>query len=1222
MIRILLWLLLANQAAAQSITRVQTLEVSAPSATEGGRIRFRDAANPSHSLTILAPASFPSQTWRLPATQAAGPLCNDGLGNLTWSGCGGGGGGTGDFSTNTTTSAAGEMVVYADTTGKLGGRSLFILAGPATTAKTYTFPNQNSTMAAINNVQTWSAAQTINGGLLIVDNFGNAQHNHTNGVNGGQITDAALSAAVTVPKGGTGQTSLSAHGVLIGNGTSAVTVSSAGTSGYCFVSNGASADPTFQICPTGGGNVAVSGSTTNGNIPYWSSTGGTLHATGLAYGQAASGLSLVQRDSGGAIVIAGLTATTGTFTNIVAITPSTATTALAIRRGTLGQTDPIATFSDQSGNVLSSIDKDGKFPATMLLGTVPIANLGSSGTPSSSTFLRGDNVWATPAGAGTVTNTGTLTSGRIIKGNGGTDITVGDLTGVVTTSGGMTTSFASSSGSGAVILQTNATLASTTVLNGKFNSLYGSTSAAPVIEFLNAVGDVNYLQVQSNISGQSVYLTAAGSDANVNLTLGPKGSGKLILGAVGAVSINGGSVGQFLRTDGFGGLSWQTVSGTGTVTTIETTLPIVGGPINTSGFISCPTCVTSAAALTANRIMLGNGSQVATTMTSLGTTTQVLHGNASGVPSWGPVSLSSDVSGTLPVGNGGIGTITLTAHGVLIGNGTGAIAATTAGLAGQCLVSNGASADPTFQSCPGSGGTGDVSATGATTSGRIPFWSVTNKTLDAVGYAVSSTTNTASAIIIRDPLSAAVFFDKGGQTINVRSYGAVGDCSTNDATAIQNAINAAQTSSSGVTEVLLDGSCFAISNGLTIGNGVADTGSSAATESTRRQIIMRGQGGRGVDSARTGSTRIKWIGGSTGTELTIQGPMNPGPVLENITFDGNGGSNVTGINQINASHSYWNNISIINARLGVNMTANARGNVPYGNCDNSYYNLTISTTVSGGSGINLDGLDVGTPTDLDDPSHGGSYSNIDGHDSCSNFYFSPYIWHDGYSSTAYAVRLAYADSNTFYSPNFYGGPSDGSGLSKGVFFDNAALSGPHNYFPTANVFHRPVSHQGWSGTTGTGANSITDKQLGDCYRNCDPTTSLTSGTLPQITETGGSIKNYLGINLLGTLTTKSGGSSFTALKHVDASNTEIFSIRRGTAYMEIYSFDDVSFINSGAVRGKFKIYHGTSQPFACSGSTFEGGLWIDTTRSGTGDIVKVCAANNAGTLAWRTISTF
>lgn len=79
-----------------------------------------------------------------------------------------------------------------------------------------------------------------------------------------------------------------------------------------------------------------------------------------------------------------------------------------------------------------------------------------------------------------------------------------------------------------------------------------------------------------------------------------------------------------------------------------------------------------------------------------GTNNYVLTTNGSGVTSWGQVSLTAAVTGTLPVGNGGTGQTTLTQHGVLLGNATGAIAATTAGTANQVLVSSGASADPTW----------------------------------------------------------------------------------------------------------------------------------------------------------------------------------------------------------------------------------------------------------------------------------------------------------------------------------------------------------------------------------------------------------------------------------------------------------------------------------------------------------------------------------------------
>lgn len=58
--------------------------------------------------------------------------------------------------------------------------------------------------------------------------------------------------------------------------------------------------------------------------------------------------------------------------------------------------------------------------------------------------------------------------------------------------------------------------------------------------------------------------------------------------------------------------------------------------------------------------------------TAAGTSTTVLHGNASGAPTFGAVSLTADVSGTLPVANGGTGLTTLTAGYIPYGNGTSA----------------------------------------------------------------------------------------------------------------------------------------------------------------------------------------------------------------------------------------------------------------------------------------------------------------------------------------------------------------------------------------------------------------------------------------------------------------------------------------------------------------------------------------------------------------------
>ena len=304
-----------------------------------------------------------------------------------------------------------------------------------------------------------------------------------------------------------------------------------------------------------------------------------------------------------------------------------------------------------------------------------------------------------------------------------------------------------------------------------------------------------------------------------------------------------------------------TVNAQGQLTAASSTPIAIAASQITSGTLPVAQGGTGIASYTIGDLIYASGTTTLSTLADVATGNALLSGGVGGAPSWGKVNLTSAISGTLPVANGGTGqSIALTQYGVIYGASTTAMGVTAAGATGQVLVGN-TSAAPSWStlsslavssiSFGSTGLTPSTATTGAVTvagtlavanggtgltstpaNGALDIGNGTNftRTTLTAGTAISVTNGAGSITIANTGVTSAV----AGTGISVSaSTGAV--TITNSGVASISFGTTGLTPSTATTGVVTVAGTLAVANG---GTGVTtSTGTGSVVLSTSPTLV-------------------------------------------------------------------------------------------------------------------------------------------------------------------------------------------------------------------------------------------------------------------------------------------------------------------------------------------------------------------------------------------------
>lgn len=571
-------------------------------------------------------------------------------------------------------------------------------------------------VSTVGNVSTVSLSNTIvaPGSLAVTGTFsvGSGQFS----VNASGVVTAGTwnGTAIETLYGGTGLTTYTTGDILYAVNSTTLGKLGIGTAGYVLTSGGAGGAPYWNAPITTSGTLNQIVATPSGNNVTLS-----LSPTLVAPGSLTVSSSF-QSGAGGFVVGATGIVTTGTWqgspiglayggtgTNLTAvqggIVYSTASALAITAAGTSGQVlvsqgtaapqwqTASGVFVTSLSGITNRITVNGI--AGPVTGAVTISTPQDLGTTSIVRFQRmGINVAASSnnlsvAGSASIgygdtaapTN-GLIVSGKVSIGNPTSTVSALNVgssgqfqinsTGAIisgTWNGGTVTvpyggtGITSGTQYGILYFDTTTTLSTIAPSVSTNYVLHGNNAGAPTWSLVNLASDVTGV----------IPLANGGTNANLTAVQG----GVLYSGASALAISAAGTSGQLLHSGGTGAPTWSLVSLTADVTGV---LPLANGGTNAS--------------LVASQGSIVYSTTTGMAMSAAGTSGQILHSAGTGAPTWAAVNLASEVTGLLPLANGGTNVNLTPVQGGVVYSTAGALAVSAAGTSGQYLQSNGTAA--------------------------------------------------------------------------------------------------------------------------------------------------------------------------------------------------------------------------------------------------------------------------------------------------------------------------------------------------------------------------------------------------------------------------------------------------------------------------------------------------------------------------------------------------